>query len=253
MYILGFHGGPRGSHEAGIALINLHSGETEVVLQEERFNRFKSSVSCFPIKCLEYAFREGLFTAKQLSLSASAGETYDDMKIRIPDFLEHNFGIRIPHYSFHHQLCHASNAFFSSGFSRSLIVSLDGIGDRESGVIAIGQDDAIETIRFVRKDESVGFYWSLLCQAIGYDGLEDAYKVMGLAPFGSPKYDLSRVWRYKGDLEFQLGSEFIEDKFRFISKHAAERVYSDKSYHSVFGESYSRRLLVEPLREVIVP
>ena len=84
----------------------------------------------------------------------------------------------------------------------------------------------IKTIRFLNTDESIGFYWAYICQLIGYDGLEDAYKTMGLAPYGRAIYDMSELLKYKKGF-FKLNTTYIRSKYEFVSKHPAEPVYCE--------------------------
>jgi carbamoyltransferase len=225
-YILGISGGPRGSHEPSVACVD-DQGNVIFNYEEERFNRYKSSISCFPTFALRAAFKDFSISPSDIKLVSHPGATYKDMHDRWPLYLKHNFGIDCHHRFFHHQLCHASSAYYSSTFTDSLVVTLDGIGDRASGCVALAKDHKIIPICFFDKNQSLGFFWAYICQLIGYDGLEDAYKTMGLAPYGEPRFDLSDLISYDNG-EFNLNSQFLEDKFKFISKHPAEPVYTQK-------------------------
>jgi carbamoyltransferase len=248
-FLLGFSGGPRGSHEPSVSLLSVKSGEIVAVYQEERFNRFKSSVSCFPTQAISRLLSTyGVSLRSLISKSCSPGYSYKDMSERIPSYLSHNFGIEARHLQVHHQVCHAANAFYSSSFDESAIVCLDGVGDRCSGFIGVGREYRVKPIRFIPKDESVGIFWSLLCQYIGYDGLDDAYKVMGLAPYGNPKYRFDELFSYKGNLSFAFDNSFVLDKYKRISLHPSENICSYPLYD--IGHQYSRRLPFEAIEQV---
>ena len=113
-------------------------------------------------------------------------------------YLEHNFGIKAKKYlPVHHQICHVNTAYYQSGFNDALIISLDGVGDRMSGMIveAKSKQKPLKIIKNFDKpqENSIGFFWDIITQLIGFDSLEEAYKTMGLAPYGKPVYDLSKV------------------------------------------------------------
>ena len=224
-YILGMSGGPRGSHEPSVACIN-QNGEAIFNYEEERFNRFKSSISCFPTQAFKAALNDFNILPDDVKIISHPGATYKDMHQRWPLYLSHNFGFNCKHRFFHHQLCHASSAYYSSKFTDSLVISLDGIGDTCSGMVAYATDHKIIPIRFFKQNHSLGFFWAYICQLIGYDGLEDAYKTMGLAPYGKPIHDISQLISYQ-DGQFSLNTKFFEDKFKFISKHPSEPVYNN--------------------------
>ena len=218
-------GGPRGSHEPSVACID-DNGHPIFNYEEERFNRFKSSISCFPTQAFKAVLTDYEISSNEVKVVAHPGATYKDMHQRWPLYLNHNFGFNCKHRFFHHQLCHASSAYYSSPFTDSLVVSLDGIGDTCSGLVAYATDHKIIPIRFFKQHQSLGFFWAYICQLIGYDGLEDAYKTMGLAPYGKPIYDISQLITYQ-DGQFNLNTKYFEDKFKFISKHPSEPVYNN--------------------------
>ena len=223
IYSFGASGGPRGSHEPSTACLD-QDGNILFILEEERFNRFKSSISCFPTHSLRYVFNKFPHLLNSIRTVSHPGATYKDMHQRWPLYFQHNFGLDTCHRYFHHQLCHASSAYYSSPFDRALVVSLDGVGDNSSGCVAIAEDHKLIPLCFFSPTQSLGFFWSFICQLIGYDGLEDAYKTMGLAPYGTPKYDLSELISYS-EGNFSLSETYFADKYKFISKHPSEPVY----------------------------
>ena len=242
--LLGVSGGPRGSHEPGIAGIDCDTGEVLFTYEEERFSRYKTSISCFPTQALSRLFREGICSPSDIAETASPGSTYKDMHKRWPEYLKHNFRVDVRHRAHHHQMCHAASSFFASGYERSLIVSLDGVGDKSSGLIAIGDGARITPIRYFLPSESLGFYWAYICQLLGYDGLEDAYKVMGLAPYGQPKYSLNDLLAYN-DGVYALNENLIRSHYSVVSKHPSEPIYNDLMPSSL--ATYQRRIKSDPI------
>ena len=117
--VLGVSGGPRGSHEPGVVGIEKVSGEIKFAYEEERFNRYKTSISCFPTHSLRQALKRELHDQRSVVVTASPGVTYNDMHKRWPRYLKHNFGINAIHRAYHHQLCHAASAFYPSNFNNA--------------------------------------------------------------------------------------------------------------------------------------
>jgi predicted NodU family carbamoyl transferase len=225
---IGVHGGPRGSHEPGVSLIIDES--LKFALQEERLNRTKNSISFFPTESLRILLNKFNLKISDVNNIAFAGETYKDMKMRWPDFIRHNYG-NYPgkFYAINHQLSHAASGFYSSGFEKALVISLDGVGDRSCGVIAkASQKNGILPIIYFDKPhlQSLGFFWALITQLIGYNSLEEAYKTMGLAVYGNPVFDLSNLINFNQVTGLtEMAPWAIENKYKYISKHPLERIY----------------------------
>lgn len=87
----------------------------------------------------------------------------------------------------HHQ-AHLASAFYPSGFESSALVSIDGFGDFSSGCWGFGQDTNIEVKSEVLYPHSLGVFYQAITQFLGFPNYGDEYKVMGLAPYGDPKF-----------------------------------------------------------------
>lgn len=87
----------------------------------------------------------------------------------------------------HHE-AHAACGFFASPFERSAILSIDGMGDFVSTWFGYGEDRRIAGFRKVYYPHSVGFLYEATTRFLGFPKYGDEYKVMGLAPYGRPKY-----------------------------------------------------------------
>ncbi len=83
-----------------------------------------------------------------------------------------------------HCLAHAASAFYASGFDESMILTLDGTGEVESSLLAVGRPAAIEEIGRVDVPHSLGAMYLLFTMFLGFRSLGDEYKVMGLAAYG---------------------------------------------------------------------
>jgi carbamoyltransferase len=84
-----------------------------------------------------------------------------------------------------HHVAHEVSAFACSGFDRALVLSLDGVGEMESGRIAVAEGTTLETVQVVRQDISLGHLYDYAIRFIGFKMFEE-YKAMGLAPYGDP-------------------------------------------------------------------
>jgi carbamoyltransferase len=87
-----------------------------------------------------------------------------------------------------HHSSHLASAFFASPFEKSALLSIDAFGDFSSTVIAIGEGNKITRLGEVNFPHSVGQFYTAFTQYLGFHHYGDEYKVMGLAPYGSPVY-----------------------------------------------------------------
>jgi len=87
-----------------------------------------------------------------------------------------------------HHLAHIASAFFASPFERAAGFSYDGSGDFVTAMYAACEGNTIRVLRRVWFPDSLGFFYTAICQFIGFDRFGDEYKVMGLAAYGQPTY-----------------------------------------------------------------
>ncbi len=87
-----------------------------------------------------------------------------------------------------HHRAHLASAFFASSFEESAIISIDGSGDFTTTMMAYGNGDKIEVIDSIDFPVSLGFIYTAFTHYLGFPHYGDEYKVMGLAPYGDPKY-----------------------------------------------------------------
>jgi predicted NodU family carbamoyl transferase len=190
-------------HDSAACLVR--DGQVLAAIEEERVNRIKHT-NMLPIgaagECLKvagvnpadidlvaYFFREE-YADNELDLQYIQ---HPELSLRhardlLAERLSECFGVNIPpgkiRFVRHHQ-CHATAAFFHSGFETSLIAILDGNGEDES--ISIYSTDGNETTLAATypTEKSLGHFYSSSIELLGYS-LFDEYKVMGLAPYGDP-------------------------------------------------------------------
>lgn len=120
-----------------------------------------------------------------------------------------------------HHLCHAYAAFFHSGFERALVAVIDGFGDQNSLTLFDADDRALATLQSFPLTHSLGHLYSGAIELLGYT-IFDEYKVMGLAPYGSPEryreifrslYALNENGHYELDVP-DVRSRFLRAGFR---------------------------------------
>jgi len=105
-----------------------------------------------------------------------------------------------------HHLAHIASSFFSSDFDEAAGFSYDGSGDFTSAMFARCQGNKIEILDRVHVPHSLGFFYTALCQFIGFSKFGEEYKVMGLAAYGQPVYlDLMRELLTIGDGSWKMG------------------------------------------------
>jgi len=110
-----------------------------------------------------------------------------------------------------HHVAHLASSFYTSGFDTAAGFSYDASGDFVSGMYARCQGHEIRPVRRVFLPHSLGFFYTSICQYIGFDVFGEEYKVMGLAAFGEPAYmDLMRRMLHLKDSDYRLDPQFFE-------------------------------------------
>src|SRR6185312_11302496 len=110
-----------------------------------------------------------------------------------------------------HHRSHLASAFFASPFEESAILSIDGSGDFTTTMTATGKGNQIAVLDSVDFPQSVGLFYTAFTQLLGFPHYGDEYKVMGLAPYGEPKYvdRLEDVLVFDSDGLFRLNLKYF--------------------------------------------
>jgi carbamoyltransferase len=122
-----------------------------------------------------------------------------------------------------HHLSHAASAFYFSGFDEASILTVDGVGEWATTTYGRGMRDDIDIFEEVHFPHSIGLLYSTLTSFLGFDVNDAEYKVMGLAPYGVPRF-VKQMRQLISDLpdgQFALDMDY----FAFLK---GERMYSDK-------------------------
>jgi len=199
------------------AAVLLKDGEIIAAAQEERFTRRKGDER-FPGEAIAYCLQEGkigldqldfvVFYEKPLTKFERLLETYltfapkgfqafrqamslwTKRKLRLPQVIKMGLGA-----GFHGQLCftdhhesHAASAFFPSPFAEAAILTLDAVGEWSTSSIGVGRGNQLVLSHELRFPHSLGMLYSAFTYYIGFKVNSGEYKLMGLAPYGQPKY-----------------------------------------------------------------
>src|ERR1017187_2984173 len=138
-----------------------------------------------------------------------------------------------------HHLAHIASSYFASDFDEAAGFSYDGSGDFTSAMFARCAGNRIEILDRVHVPHSLGFFYTALCQFIGFDKFGEEYKVMGLAAYGQPVYlELMReLVAANGRGGFRLNPRF----FRPLGKNLEECV--DEHGEIILPPLYSEELV----------
>jgi carbamoyltransferase len=134
-----------------------------------------------------------------------------------------------------HHRSHLAAAFYPSPYEEAAILSLDGAGDFTTTMLAVGQGTKIEVLEDLDFPHSVGVFYSAMTQLLGFPHYGDEYKIMGLAPYGEPKY----VDQLRDVVQLIPGGLFKLNLSYFQSPHKGYVHYSEDFMplvHSLFNE-----------------
>ncbi|MBI4323042.1 MAG: carbamoyltransferase [Candidatus Omnitrophica bacterium] len=129
----------------------------------------------------------------------------------------------------HHQ-SHAASAFYCSPFDEAAVLTLDGVGEWSCGTIGWGRGSALHLSHEIRFPHSLGLLYSTFTAFLGFEVNEGEYKVMGMAPYGTPRYvdKIRRIVRIYDD-----GSLWLDLRY-FAFHRSSERSFSRK-FLDLFG------------------
>lgn len=235
MYILGISAF---YHDSAACLVK--DGEIISAAQEERFTRKKHDHN-FPNNAIKFCLSHSIITVNDLELVAFYDkpflkferllETYLSyapkginsfikamplwikeklwMKEFIKNELKYEGKIIFPE---HHE-SHAASAFFPSPFEEAAILTMDGVGEWTTSSYGVGRGNKIELLADIKFPHSLGLLYSAFTYYTGFKVNSGEYKVMGLAPYGEPKYKdliLTELIDVKEDGSFRMNMEYFD-------------------------------------------
>ena len=137
-----------------------------------------------------------------------------------------------------HHLSHAASAFLCSPFDEAAILTVDGVGEWVTTTYGVGRGNDIRLLRQIEFPHSIGLLYSAFTAFLGFEVNEGEYKVMGMAPYGEPRY-VDKVWKL---VQQNQDGSFCLDMDYFSFHHSTDQTYSRK-FVGLFGEPRSPKML----------
>src|SRR6204780_406592 len=251
-------------HDSAAAI--LVDGQIVAAAQEERFTRKKHD-SSFPINACRYVLEESgidyndltgvAFYDKPFLKFERLLETYhafapsgflsflSAMPVWIKEklFMRSMLGkhlaelgtAKIPMYYPEHHLSHAASAFYPSPFEEAAIITIDGVGEWATTTIGRGRGKDIEILSELQFPHSVGLLYSAFTYYVGFKVNSGEYKLMGLAPYGDPKFKdriIKHLLHLKPDGTFRLDMSYFN--------YCTGLTMTNEKFADLFGEPVRR-------------
>jgi carbamoyltransferase len=212
MYILGIN-----AYHGDVSAVLLRDGELVTAIEEERFRRVKHWAG-FPTQsiraCLEAEGIEGRDIAhvavsrntrahllrkvgfvlssmpspKLVTDRLKNARKVGDLRAELADALRLDVAQLPPIHGVEHHPAHLASAFFVSPMADAAVAAIDGFGDFVSTSLALGTANKLKVLERVYFPHSLGLMYTAITQYLGFHSYGDEFKVMGLAPYGEPKY-----------------------------------------------------------------
>lgn len=249
-------------HDSAAALVV--EGKIVAAAQEERFTRKKHDPG-FPQNAIDYVLKEGqqnlgdvdfvVFYDKPFLKFERLLETYiavapkgfQSFRVAMPVWLreklflkdvllkkfkrlDKGFSASQLRFSEHH-FSHAASAFYPSPFDEAVILTLDGVGEWATTTVALGRGNKIDIEKEIHFPHSLGLLYSAFTYYTGFRVNSGEYKLMGLAPYGEPKYRdliLDHLIDLKDDGSFRLDQSY----FNYLTG----LTMTNQKFESLFGQ-----------------
>lgn len=251
MYILGiscFY------HDAAACL--LKDGQILAAAEEERFTRKKHDFS-FPENAIRFCLREAVIEASDIDhvvfyekplikferllfnflatwpysygIFLKAMPVWLKEKLHIRELIKTKLGFDKDILFTSHHESHAASAFYASPFKKAAILTADAVGEWGTTSLGIGDDNKIKIIKEINYPHSLGLLYSAVTAFLGFKVNNDEYKVMGLAPYGEPKFyeQLKEIIDVKPDGSYRLD-------MNYFAYHKQMKMYN-RNFNKVFG------------------
>ena len=250
-------------HDSAAALII--DGEIISAVQEERFTRIKHDPS-FPINSISFlldqnklslddvnyvAFYDKPFLKFERLLEtyvANAPKGFNSFRMAMPIWLKEKLFQKIvltkefKKFSkkfnqnkllfTEHHYSHAASAFYPSPFEEAVVLTLDGVGEWATTAISIGKGNKLDIVKEIHFPHSLGLLYSAFTYYLGFKVNSGEYKIMGLAPYGEPKYKktiLENLIDIKNDGSFRLNQSFFN--------YATGLTMTNSKFSNLFGQN----------------
>jgi carbamoyltransferase len=246
------------------AAVLLQDGKIVAAAQEERFTRKKHDAA-FPHGAMEFCLHEAGITADQVdyiafydkpllkferlleTYVAFAPRGFASFRMAIPVWLREKLFLKdllckeLKRYApeidwearmrfSEHHLSHAASAFFPSPFEEAAVLTMDGVGEWATTSLGIGRGNKLEIVKEIHFPHSLGLLYSAFTYYSGFKVNSGEYKVMGLAPYGEPKYVqmiLDHLIDVKEDGSFRLDQSYFN--------YCTGLTMTSSRFHDLFG------------------
>lgn len=252
MYILGISAF---YHDSAACLVK--DGRIVSAAQEERFTRKKHD-SSFPVNAINFCLQDSGITSKELDHVAFYDKPFLTFERILETYLAYaprgikSFIKAMPLwikkklwmreyikkeldydnkiiFTEHHE-SHAASAFFPSPFQDAAFLTMDGVGEWTTASFGVGEDNQIKIIAEIKFPHSLGLLYSAFTYYTGFKVNSGEYKLMGLAPYGEPKYKdviLRELIDIKEDGSFRMNMEYFN--------YCAGLTMTNEKFHRLFG------------------
>ena len=250
-------------HDSAASLIV--DGEIKAAAQEERFSRKKHDAS-YPFNAISYVLKEQGITLNEVdyvvffekpflkferlleTYMAFAPKGFKSFSLSMPIWLREKLfqkkflienlkrhdekfnDINKIKFSEHH-FSHAASAFYPSPFKEAIVLTLDGVGEWATTTVAIGKGNNLRILKEIYFPHSLGLLYSAFTYYTGFKVNSGEYKVMGLAPYGKPKYKeliIKNLMDLKEDGSFKLNMKYFN--------YATGLTMTNKNFSNLFGQ-----------------
>jgi len=251
-------------HDAAAVL--LRDGQLIAAAEEERFTRIKHDFN-YPEQAIKFCLESGGIQGDDVDYVAffekpfrkfdrilmTVLQTYPQSykvfreamitwmvdKLWIGSKISADLGIPRDRVLFsEHHLSHAASAFLCSPFDEAAILTVDGVGEWVTGTWGVGKGNHIELRKQMQFPHSIGLLYSAFTAFLGFEVNEGEYKVMGMAPYGQPRY-VDKIWkviRQESDGSFSLDMDY------FSFQHSTDKTYNGR-FAQLFGEPRPPKML----------
>ena len=251
-------------HDAAAAL--LRDGQLVAAAEEERFSRKKHDYD-FPQTAIDFCLESGGIQGRDVDYVAffekpfrkfdrilmTALQTYPKSykvfresmitwmidKLWVATKISSQLGIPKDRILFcEHHMSHAASAFLCSPFEESAILTVDGVGEWVTGTWGVGKGNQIDLRKQMMFPHSLGLLYSAFTAFLGFEVNEGEYKVMGMAPYGKPRY-VDKVWkliRQDADGSFSLDMDY------FCFHRSTDKTFNGR-FTQLFGEPRPPKML----------
>jgi carbamoyltransferase len=250
-------------HDAAAAL--LQDGALIAAAEEERFSRVKHDYG-FPKNAIRFCLDQAGLQGKDLDyvvffekpfrkfdrILMTTLQTYPQSwkvfresmiswmvdKLWVGTTLQSELGLSKEKVIFcEHHLSHAASAYLCSPFEEAAILTVDGVGEWVTASYGVGRGNAIRLLKQIEFPHSIGLLYSAFTAFLGFEINEGEYKVMGMAPYGVPRY-VDKVWKL---VQQNTDGSFSLDMDYFCFHYSTDQTYNQK-FIKLFGEPRPSKL-----------